>query len=57
VEVLEDKKALTVMFTTLKAFNILKRQYGPEVKAVITERSSATTLRPKTGGNTPLSVC
>jgi hypothetical protein len=36
VEVIEDKKALSVMFATLKAFNILKRQYGPEVEAVIT---------------------
>jgi hypothetical protein len=36
VEVIEDKKALTVMFATLKAFNILKRQYCPEVEAVIT---------------------
>jgi hypothetical protein len=35
VEVLGDKKALTVMFATLKAFNILKRQYCPEVDAVI----------------------
>jgi transposase InsO family protein len=25
------------MFATLKAFNILKRQYGPEVEAVITD--------------------
>jgi hypothetical protein len=37
VEVLEDKKALSVMFATLKAFNILKRQYCPEVEAVITD--------------------
>jgi hypothetical protein len=36
-EVLEDKKALNVMVATLKAFNILKRQYGPEVDAVITD--------------------
>ncbi|MDR2691573.1 MAG: hypothetical protein LBB73_04645 [Dysgonamonadaceae bacterium] len=36
-EVPEDKKALTVMFATLKAFNILRRQYGPEVEAVITD--------------------
>jgi hypothetical protein len=37
VEVTEDKKALTVMFATLKAFNILKLQYGVEVEAVITD--------------------
>jgi hypothetical protein len=59
VEVTEDKKALTVMFATLKAFNILKRQYGPEVEAVITTagRSSAAALRPKTEGSIPLSAC
>jgi hypothetical protein len=32
VEVLGDKKALSVMFATLKAFNILKRQYGWKLK-------------------------
>jgi hypothetical protein len=37
VEVVEDKKTLTVMFVTLKAFNILRRQYGPEVEAMITD--------------------
>jgi hypothetical protein len=37
VEMTEDKKALTV---TLKAFNILKRQYCPEVDAVITDNGA-----------------
>jgi transposase InsO family protein len=37
VEVLEDKNALSVMFVTLEAFNILKRQYCPEVETVITD--------------------
>jgi transposase InsO family protein len=40
VEVLEDKKALTVMFATLKALNILKRQYGVEVEAVLTDNGA-----------------
>jgi transposase InsO family protein len=40
VEVLEDKKALTVMFATLKALNILKRQYGVEVDAVLTDNGA-----------------
>jgi hypothetical protein len=35
VEVLEDKKAISVMFAILKAFNILKRQYG--IEAMITD--------------------
>jgi transposase InsO family protein len=37
MEVLEDKKALSVIFATLKAFNILRWQYGLEVDAVITD--------------------
>jgi transposase InsO family protein len=55
VEVLEDKKALSVMFATLKAFNILKRQYGLEVEAAITAagRSSAAALRPTNRGEHP----
>lgn len=40
VEVLENKKALTVMFATLKAFNILKKQYGIEIDAVITDNGA-----------------
>ncbi|MDR0968060.1 MAG: integrase core domain-containing protein [Holosporaceae bacterium] len=33
VEVLKDKKAPTVMFATLKAFNMLKHRYGVEIDA------------------------
>jgi transposase InsO family protein len=40
VEVLEDKKALTVMFAMLKALNILKRQYNLEVDAVLTDNGA-----------------
>ena len=41
VEVLEDKKALSVMFATLKAFNMLKHRYGFEVDAVMTDNGAA----------------
>ena len=37
VEVLENKKALTVMFATLKAFNMLKHRYNFEIDAVMTD--------------------
>ena len=40
VEVLEDKKALTVMFATLKAFNMLKHRYGFEVDKVMTDNGT-----------------
>ena len=40
VEVLEDKKALTVMFATLKTFNILKKQYGIEIDAVMSDNGA-----------------
>ncbi|MDR1198256.1 MAG: integrase core domain-containing protein [Prevotellaceae bacterium] len=40
MEVLEDKKALTVMFATLKALNILKQQYNVEVDAVLTDNGA-----------------
>ena len=40
VEVLENKKSLNVMFATLKAFNILRMQYGIEVEAVMTDNGS-----------------
>lgn len=40
VEVLEDKKALTVMFAALKAFNILKKQYGIEVDAILSDNGA-----------------
>jgi len=39
-EVLEDKKALTVMFATLKAFNMLKHRYGFEIEKVITDNGA-----------------
>ena len=40
VEVLEDKKALTVMFAALKIFNILKKQYGIEIDAVMSDNGA-----------------
>ena len=40
VEVLESKKALDVMFATLKAFNILNIRYGIEVEAVMTDNGA-----------------
>jgi hypothetical protein len=40
VEVLEDKKALTVMFAALKAFNMLKKQYGIEIDSVMTDNGA-----------------
>jgi len=40
VEVLEDKKSLTVMFATLKAFNMLKHRYNFEIDAVMTDNGS-----------------
>jgi hypothetical protein len=40
VEVLEDKKALTVMFATLKAFNMLKHRYNFEIDTVMTDNGA-----------------
>ncbi|MBO5284875.1 MAG: transposase family protein [Clostridia bacterium] len=40
VEVLENKKALTVMFATLKAFNMLKLNYNVEIDAVMTDNGA-----------------
>ncbi len=40
LELLEDKKALTVMFATLKAFNMLRMQYGIEIDAVMTDNGA-----------------
>jgi len=40
VEVLEDKKALTVMFAALKAFNMLKHRYNFEIDAVMTDNGA-----------------
>jgi len=40
VEVLENKKALTVMFATLKAFNMLKHRYNFEIDAVMTDNGA-----------------
>lgn len=48
VEVIEDKKSLTVMFAVLKAFNILKKQYGIEVDAVLTDNGAEFGSGPNT---------
>ena len=40
VEVLEDKKALTVMFAVLKVFNMLKHRYNFEIDAVMTDNGA-----------------
>jgi len=40
VEVLEDKKAITVMFAALKAFNILKKQFGIEIDAIMSDNGA-----------------
>lgn len=48
VEVIEDKKSLTVMFAVLKAFNILKKQYGIEVDAALTDNGAEFGSGPNT---------
>lgn len=40
LELLEDKKALTVMFAVLKAFNMLRKQYGIEIESVMTDNGA-----------------
>ena len=40
VELMEDKKALTVMFATLKAFNMLKSTYNIEIDSVMTDNGA-----------------
>lgn len=40
VELMEDKKSLTVMFATLKAFNMLRVRYGIEIDAVMTDNGA-----------------
>ena len=40
VELLEDKKALSVIFATLKAFNMLKSTYNIEIKSVMTDNGA-----------------
>lgn len=40
VELLEDKKALSVMFATLKAFNMLKSTYNIEIEKVMTDNGA-----------------
>lgn len=40
LELLEDKKALTVMFAVLKAFNLLKSTYNIEIDAVMTDNGA-----------------
>jgi len=48
VEVIEDKKSLTVMFAVLKAFNMLKNGYGIEVDAVMTDNGAEFGSGPNT---------
>ena len=40
LEVLDNKKALTVMFATLKAFNMLRMRYGFEIDAVMSDNGA-----------------
>jgi len=40
VELLENKKSLSIMFATLKAFNILRAQYGIEIEAAMTDNGA-----------------
>ena len=40
LEVISDKKALTVMFAVLKAFNMLKSTYNIEIDAVMTDNGA-----------------
>jgi transposase InsO family protein len=40
VEVMEDKKALTVMFAVLKAFNMLRNQYAIQIESVMTDNGA-----------------
>ena len=40
LEVMDNKKALTVMFATLKAFNMLRMRYGFEIDSVMTDNGA-----------------
>lgn len=40
VELMDDKKSLTVMFAVLKAFNMLKHRYGIEINSVMTDNGA-----------------
>lgn len=40
VELMEDKKSLTVMFAVLKSFNMLKHRYGIEIETVMTDNGA-----------------
>ena len=40
IELMEDKKSLTVMFAVLKAFNMLKHRYGIEIESVMTDNGA-----------------
>ena len=40
VEVLEDKKSLTVMFAALKAFNMLKKVYNIEIDCIMSDNGA-----------------
>jgi len=48
VELMEDKKAITVMFAVLKAFNMLKHRYGIEIEAVMTDNGAEFGSGPNT---------
>jgi len=48
VEVLENKKALTVMFAALKAFNMLRNQYGIEIESIMTDNGAEFGSGPNT---------
>ncbi len=47
VEVLENKKALTVMFAALKAFNILKKHYDIEIESIMSDNGAEFGSGPK----------
>ena len=40
IELMEDKKALTVMFAVLKSFNMMKHKYGIEAERVMTDNGA-----------------
>ena len=48
VELMEDKKSITVMFAVLKAFNMLKHRYGIEIESVMTDNGAEFGSGPKT---------
>ena len=48
VEVLEDKKALTVMFAALKSLNILNKEYKIEVESILSDNGAEFGSGPST---------